>query len=916
MTEHLLQRSEDWVWAWTAVEITTAHDVTKVADLVRLDPGQRLEHAVRRQRAHLDRLLSLDPGEVVALRILGGGGPLRIVLLGRTYARDEAAARARADALAARLAEITVLVDVRPLTAPSEVHAVLAPFPTSADGVAQIGKRTRTVTAARADAGVARYVAVEPFARQITDWSPLLAALWCSAQPVALTVALSPQPVPPALRSSLEREALRLARVVRPEERVADLGGRIIYPADAAAAILQPVVADALDRYTDRAFRFAVILASPRALDPVLVEAVGAVLSGRREEGAARHDEQAVTSSYVIRTPRDAHEARRLVEAVGGLDPVMLPDYRLEQILASDADTGRRALSELHTLVDTAEAASLFRLPVALDGTLPGFPVRTPPDRHQVLARAEATTSILLGHQAGDRSADAEVRIAAADLARHAFIVGTPGSGKTNSALHLCTELWDRKIPFLVVEPANTTMNDYRWLATRRGFEDLLVLTVGDESLAPLRLNPFEVPLATTVGAHVSNLLACFEAAFGLWDPLPFLFRRALVRTYRRRGFHPDDRGTPAVAGSWPILSEFVEVLTEVTAEPGWVGEVGSNIDASARLRAEALAEGACATTLDCRRSHDIGQLLRRPVVIELAGVGDNAKEQALVTLLLITAIRGYRRSGPAATATLHVLFLEEAHRVFPRSRPTSSGEAKEADARALAAERIAQGLAEDRKYNQGYLLIDQQVGAVAEDAYKITNLKLMHRTAAEEDRTLLGSTMSMHADQIASATALAPFDAFVSHNGLDRAVAVRVPDVRAEDARSRGLDLAPLAEDDELRRRYRALSADPAFADALAPYEECVGCSHRCSFRRRAQSVMAERRVGRQLIDTITDEGWDAGSVRLRTLAADGELDEQVCLVIHAFRAIHPPGKWEAEEQAAAHEWAEDARTELARIG
>jgi len=78
----------------------------------------------------------------------------------------------------------------------------------------------------------------------------------------------------------------------------------------------------------------------------------------------------------------------------------------------------------------------------------------------------------------------------------------------------------------------------------------------------------------------------------------------------------------------------------------------------------------------------------------------------------------------------------------------------------------------------------------------------------------------------------------------------------------------------------------------------------------------MAEPRVGRRLIDTITDEGWDAGADRLLKLAPDGELDEQVCLVIHAFRAVHPPGTWQAKERAAAHEWAEDARTELARIG
>ena len=68
--------------------------------------------------------------------------------------------------------------------------------------------------------------------------------------------------------------------------------------------------------------------------------------------------------------------------------------------------------------------------------------------------------------------------------ARHGFVVGTPGSGKTNTALHLCRQLWsDHRIPFLVVEPVNAELDDYRWLATLPGFDDLVVLTVGDESV-------------------------------------------------------------------------------------------------------------------------------------------------------------------------------------------------------------------------------------------------------------------------------------------------------------------------------------------------------------------------------------------------------------------------------------------------
>src|SRR5204862_415294 len=107
---------------------------------------------------------------------------------------------------------------------------------------------------------------------------------------------------------------------------------------------------------------------------------------------------------------------------------------------------------------------------------------------------------------------------------------------------------------------------------------------------------------------------------------------------------------------------------------------------------------------------------------------------------------------------------------------------------------------------------------------------------SAAEDRELAGPAWSMHAAQVGSAATLARFEAVVSHHGLDRAVTIQVPDVRALDAAARGLPEAPLAHADELRRRHALLLADSRFADAMAPSEEVTdppkpppsGCSWR----------------------------------------------------------------------------------------
>ena len=920
----LVVEGDGLAWAWTAVQVTAAYDLSRRADYARLTPVERLEYAVREQASYLDRLLAVRPGEVAALRFTRTElGRLRLWLLGRTSAPNVDTAARRAVQLAEGLLDVPSHLSAAPVTDLAVVQAALTPFTPAYDGLAQIGKRVRVQRPERPDAGVDNYLAVEPFAQERVDWTALLESLAGYPDPISVTIALTPERVSAQVRRTVESEATRYARLSQAFEAPADLGGRMRFPPDSAAAILEPIFRDALSRYADRAFRFSVTVASPMTLDGMIVEALGRTISPAPEQAGARHDPTSVPTGYAIARPSRPIEFEAMSNGYATLQPVELPDLQMHAQLNADLRAGgpgpvRRGLLELRCLVDRAEALSMFRLPIALDGHVPGFPVRAPRDRIRVVDRV-AGQSLLIGRQ-GDPSTGTEVRLALADLPRHGFIVGTPGSGKTNTALHLCRQLWaEHHIPFLVVEPVNAELDDYRWLATLPGFDELLVLTVGNESVAPLRLNPFEVPLGATVVAHISNLLACFEAAFGLWDPLPFIYRRALTRMYRRRGFHPDDRGTQARQGTWPVLPEFVAALADVTGELGYAGEVGHNIDAAARLRAEALGEGACGATLDCRRSFDIAALLERPVVIELAGIGDNAKEQALVTLLLLNAVRGHRRSGRASLERPHVMLIEEAHRIFPRATPTSGGDAREANAQALAAERIAQGLAEDRKYRQSYLLVDQQVGKVSEDAYKITNLKVMHRTAAEEDRLLLGATMSMHADQIESAASLTPFEAVVSHNGLDRAVSLRVPDVRAADATARGLAEAPLADDDDLRGRHRRLLADPHFADAMAPYDECGECRHRCAFRRHAESVVAaDPATAGRLVELAIKGPWRAAITELDALAgespraeatpdvtvdatADVIEDYRVCVFIHAIQSRYPLTERRAADGPAA---------------
>ncbi len=488
---------------------------------------------------------------------------------------------------------------------------------------------------------------------------------------------------------------------------------------------------------------------------------------------------------------------------------------------------GLRPLGEL---VDVREATALFRLPYALDGFLTGFPTFRPSDGARITDTGVGP-QLQLGHQLISGTLH-PVSVPVASLTSHALIVGSTGSGKTSSVLQLLEPLWaEHQIPFLVIEPVNSERNDYRWLLERPGFEKMLVLTVGDENLAPLRLNPFEVPLGVRVGTHISSLVSCFDAAFGLIGPLPFLYRKALRQVYSQRQISVDEVSGPRHSGRWPSLPDLVQVFSAMEEIDRYSGEVRDNISAMTRLRAESLMAGACGRTLATSTSLPFADLLDRPVVLELAAVGDDEREQTLMIALLLNALTGYYKATRTSSALAHVTVIEEAHRLLRRPQPSN---AEGGDQAGRAAEQFAHTLAENRKYGEGLIIVEQVPAKLIEDAHKNTALKIMHHLPAEDDRGAIAATMNMSADQELHARSLAPMQAFVTHRGLaGRAGLVQVPNIRGEAASLKGLVEDPLPDSTVVRERFLNFMADqPKVWSNLLPFKECGGCQSRCQFR------------------------------------------------------------------------------------
>jgi hypothetical protein len=809
--------------AYFAVTIDAAVDLLEAREYRDLPRAERVAKAQAEQQGFLNGFFDPGLGVALDLRIAAdpaAANPVSVALLGRVWGSGASAVTARAEGLRGQVhAAIPRHVSARPVEDADAVARMLAPFRGATVDSAVITRHEMIGLPSRPDAGVSYYYSAVPFNWSDNDWSAVYAALAASPVPVVVSVAVLPMQVPAQFAQTMLTLATFYGRLAREGETPGGLyhGKQRLAP-DAFAVDAEKTFHDFSRRLSQKAFALRIQVSAARQLPPGIVETIAGAISPAERSGS-HLEHQRAASAYDVRRPASVAE-RRLAEY--NLNVINFGMLTGRQEIWSRPDPPDPQLAMLSVLGDARDAACAFRFPIAADGIVPGFRVRRG-QFGQAEAYQAAGQVIRLGKVSGTSR---DIAVPLRSLTKHALIAGSTGSGKTTTALEILRQLWaDHAVPFLVIEPVNSEANDYRKLADEPGFTALEIITVGDEGGTPLRFNPFEVPTGVLVGEHMANLLACFKAAFGLFEPLPSIYQDALNLTYLRAGFLSAERPT-GIKRTWPTVVEFLAAMAEVTKGLGYAGDVKANIDAASIRRAQQLVRGIAGSAFMTDRPNDIGRLLDHPVILELKSLG-TGDEQALMMALLLNAITEHYQSVRGASADLvHVTLVEEAHRLLARSAGGKSAE--DAQAKEKAAEAFANTLAENRKYGEGVIIAEQLPTKLVADAVKNTNLKIMHRLTAEDDRRYLGETMGMDEAQRLFAARLQTGEALLYSDEFAEAAHVSID------------------------RTLRAEAPRPGVVQPAAapPFAACDRCRAQCAYRGAALSMVNDPGI----VDGITD--------------------------------------------------------------
>ncbi len=357
------------------------------------------------------------------------------------------------------------------------------------------------------------------------------------------------------------------------------------------------------------------------------------------------------------------------------------------------------------------------------------------------------------------------------NLSKHTFIAGVTGSGKTTTCHRLLAE---SKVPFLVIEPAKT---EYRTLINNPSYSDLVVFTLGNETIAPFRLNPFELIEDEILSAHVDMLKATFTSAFPMEASMPQILEEAIYKCYQKKGWNVNTNkneryGEDAYKSdtdSFPILSDLIEVMKEVVETKGFGNELKANYIGSLVSRLSNLTVGSKGCMLNCPRSIDFFYIANHNVIIEMEEL-KSPEDKALFMGFILSRLSAVIKKAHKEDKTYkHLTLIEEAHRLLSKVDYGDNGSKK------AAVETFTDLLAEVRKYGEGLIIVDQIPNKLAPEVLKNTNTKIIHKILAKDDKEAVGDTMLMDDKQKEFLSALAQGEAVIFTENTDKPVQVKI---------------------------------------------------------------------------------------------------------------------------------------------
>lgn len=331
-------------------------------------------------------------------------------------------------------------------------------------------------------------------------------------------------------------------------------------------------------------------------------------------------------------------------------------------------------------------------------------------------------------------------------LSMHTFIVGSTGSGKSNTVYKLLDELVSTRrdsISYLIIEPAK---GEYKRVFGHKKGVHVFGTNPGYADL--LKINPFKFPEEVHVLEHIDRLVEIFNVCWPMYAAMPAVLKEAVLKAYEVCGWDLTTSRSLISNKLFPSFKDLLEQLDVVIEKSSYSEEVKSNYKGSLITRVKSLTNGLNGMIFSINEI-DNTVLFDSNVIVDLSRVGSQETKSLLMGILVMRLSEHRMTFESESNSKLkHITVLEEAHNILRAPGGLISSE-EGGNVAGKSVEMISNAIAEMRTFGEGFIIADQSPNAVDISAIRNTNTKIIMRLPEESDRRIAGKSAALKDNQL-----------------------------------------------------------------------------------------------------------------------------------------------------------------------
>lgn len=420
-----------------------------------------------------------------------------------------------------------------------------------------------------------------------------------------------------------------------------------------------------------------------------------------------------------------------------------------------------------YSLVDSFELSIGMSLPLT---SIPGVLVKEQPSfgRNVINHDINSESVIPLGYisHLGNVENTNPVTLDYNLLTSHMFITGATGSGKSNTIYGIISNLLDKNVRCLIIEPAK---GEYKNIFGGR--DDFNVLGTNPNITSLLRINPFSFPDGVHVEEHIDRLIDIFNACWPMYAAMPAVLKESICRAYENCGW--DLVNSTSEYNFFPSFEDVERELNEYINESEYSSDSKGDYKGALGTRLQSLSNGIVGQIFSGNELTS-NELFDQNNIIDLSRIG-SVETKSLIMGILVIKLNEFRMSeGLGMNLPLrHVTILEEAHNLL---RATSNAQSQEsANLTGKSVEMIASSIAEMRTYGEGFVIADQSPSLLDKAAICNTNTKIIMNLPNSEDKQVASSSIGLSEQQTNELSRLRTGVAVVFQKGWEEPVQCQI---------------------------------------------------------------------------------------------------------------------------------------------